>query len=291
MIRPTIVTLDEPTDAFRQSLLTGLRATTAPSAGERAAPGQDLCLAIRDKAGVMAGGLWGRFRYDWLFIELIFVPEDRRGQDLGSALLAIAEAQTRAWGGIGVWLDTFSFQARGFYERQGFVVFGEITDYPAPHSRFFLSKRLDPAGPISATHAAISSVTEPGPHHREAIAAPLEAFNDARLGGGAWPDAVVAFALQDAAGRIDGGLWGRRYYHWLIVDVLFVPDNLRGQGLGTALLARAETEARAEGCVGVWLDTFSFQAPAFYARNDYAMVGEIGDYPAPHRRLFFSKRL
>jgi GNAT superfamily N-acetyltransferase len=88
-----------------------------------------------------------------------------------------------------------------------------------------------------------------------------------------------------------GGLWAQSYYDWLFVDLLVVPKRLRGQGIGTELLGRAEAEARARGCVGVWLDTFSFQAPTFYPRHGYAVFGEIANYPAPHRRLFLSKRL
>jgi len=239
----------------------------------------------------VAGGLWGRFYYDWLFIELIFVPEDRRGQDLGSALLAMAEAQARAWGGIGIWLDTFSFQAPGFYRRHGFTVFGEITDYPGPHRRLFLSKRLDPTGPLEVTHPAIARIGEPAPHHREAIADPLSRFNDARIGGGEWPEPRLALGLRGADGRILGGLWGTSYYNWFFLDLLVLPDHLRGQGIGTALLARAEAEARARGCVGIWLDTFSFQAADYYPRHGYAVFGEIADYPGPHRRFFLSKRL
>jgi predicted N-acetyltransferase YhbS len=88
-----------------------------------------------------------------------------------------------------------------------------------------------------------------------------------------------------------GGLWGRSYYNWLFVDLLVVPDRLQGRGIGAALLGYAEAAARARGCAGVWLDTFSFQAPAYYARHGYGVFGEIADYPKPHRRLFFSKRL
>ena len=291
MDRPDIVTLPEPTEAFRRSLLPTLDAFSDPRAGNRAWPRHDLCLAIRDAAGGVAGGLWGRFHYDWLFIELIFVPEDRRGQDLGSALLAIAEGQARAWGGVGVWLDTFSFQARGFYERRGFTLFGAIADYPAPHQRFFLSKRLDPAGPRGVTHPAIERVAEPTPQYRAAISEALGAFNDARIGVGEWPDVALALALRDAAGGTLGGLLGRSYYRWLFVQILVVPDRLRGQGVGTELLDRAEAEARARACVGVWLDTFSFQAPAFYLERGYSVFGEIADHPAPHRRLFLTKRL
>jgi GNAT superfamily N-acetyltransferase len=239
----------------------------------------------------MLGGLWGRFYYDWLFIELIFVPEDRRGQDLGSALLAMAEGQARAWGAVGVWLDTFSFQARGFYERHGYAVFGEIGDYPAPHRRFFLSKRIGSLAPAARAHPAIAPVPAPPQAYREAIGAALSAFNDRAIGGGPWPDGDLALGIADPSGAVVGGLWGRSYYHWMSVTLLFVPEALRGQGVGTRLLAMAEAEARAEGCVGIWLDTFSFQAPDFYPRHGYARFGAIADYPAPHGRHFFSKRL
>ena len=299
MDRHDIVPLEEPAAAFRESLLAQHRTCSDPRAGDRVWPAQTLCLAIRDTAGAMAGGLWGDFRYDWLFIELIFVPEDRRGQNLGSALLAMAEAQARVWGAIGVWLDTFSFQARGFYERHGFAVFGEIADYPAPHRRFFLSKRLDPAGPTVATHPAIERIAEPAPHHCDAIGAPLSRFNDARLGGGAWADATLALVVRDPAvrdtdggtddGPVLGGLWARRYYNWLFLDLLVVPERLRGQGIGTELLERAEVLARAEGCIGVWLDTFSFQTPAFYTRRGYAVFGEIADHPAAQRAVVFQQ--
>jgi GNAT superfamily N-acetyltransferase len=301
MDMPDIVPLDEPTAAFRQGLLAALWTVSDPKAGQRPWPAHSLCLAIRDAAGAVAGGLYGYFRYDWLFIELIFVPEDRRGQDLGSALLAIAQAQARAWGAVGVWLDTFSFQARGFYERHGFAVFGGIADYPAPHERFFLNKRLDPAGPRAAAHPAIERIAEPAPDHREAISGALGRFNDARIGGGDWPDVPLAFALRHGeggsfggpslGGPSRGGLWGRSYYNWLFVDLLVVPEHLQGQGIGAGLLGRAEAAARARGCTGVWLDTFSFQAPAFYVRHGYEAFGEIANYPAPHRRLFLSKRL
>jgi GNAT superfamily N-acetyltransferase len=291
MDRVTISRLETPLPEQRAALLARLLAFSDPRAGARDWPALTLCLAIHGADGAVAGGLWGRFHYDWLFIELIFVPEDRRGQDLGSALLAMAEAQARDWGAIGVWLDTFSFQALGFYEKKGYAVFGEIADYPAPHRRFFLSKRLGPdrGGPVA--HPAIERVADPQPHHRSGIDTGLSGFNDARLGGGPWPDDELALAITDAAGTIIGGLWGRSYYHWLFVDLLFVPETLRGRGLGTALLARADAAARGQGCVGIWLDTFSFQAPEFYARHGYESFGAVDDYPAPHRRHFFSKRL
>lgn len=56
--------------------------------------------------------------------------------------MRLAEEEAVRRGCLGAWLDTFSFQARGFYERLGYSVFGVIEGYPPGHSRFFLKKTL-----------------------------------------------------------------------------------------------------------------------------------------------------
>ena len=291
MITSRITRVDQPTEAHRQAILQPLDAFSDPRAGDRHWPEEPICLAIRGPDGAVRGGLWGRFYYDWLFIELIFVPPDLRGQDLGTALLSMAEARARDWGAVGIWLDTFSFQARGFYEKRGFAVFAEIADYPAGHSRFFLQKRLAAGMPPAASHPLVELVPDPPRQYRDAIDAPLSAFNDSQLGGGEWPDRRHAFMLIDEAGAAIGGLWARSYYDWLHVGLLFVPESLRGQGIGRKLLALGEDEARAIGATGIWLDTFSFQAPDFYPRHGFQTIGRLDAYPGPHSRIFFTKRL
>ena len=102
-----------------------------------------LGILIKDDAGQTVGGLTAWWYYNWMFVELLFVPDTLRGQDLGTQVMAKAEAYAREHGMIGIWLDTFGFQARGFYEKLGYKVFGELPNYPDTHSRFFLQKRLD----------------------------------------------------------------------------------------------------------------------------------------------------
>ena len=109
-----------------------------------ARPHADVILSVsREDGGAPVGGLVGHVAFGWLFVRLYFLPEDLRGQGLGKELLRRAEDEARARGCIGVHLDTFSFQARGFYEKQGYAVFGALQDCPPGHTRFFLSKRLD----------------------------------------------------------------------------------------------------------------------------------------------------
>ena len=105
------------------------------------------------------------------------------------------------------------------------------------------------------------------------------------------PSAPLALVIRNPDGTIAGGLSGISYYNWLFIEFLVLPKPLRGQGLGTQLMHEAETIARGRGLTGIWLDTFSFQAPEFYQKLGYTVFGEIQDYPPGQSRFYLSKRL
>jgi GNAT superfamily N-acetyltransferase len=124
---------------------------------------------------------------------------------------------------------------------------------------------------------------------RKAILDPLVSYNDVQAGAsGHRPLAILICDSQDA---VAGGYWGRTYYGWLFTELLFVPESLRGRGIGTDLMARAEKEALARGCHHAWLDTFEFQALPFYERIGYERFGELGNYPVGFSRYFLQKAL
>ena len=136
----SIIVPDHPSEADRAAVLAPLRAYNIARAGDpRVRP---VAVLLRDAGGDPVGGLWGRCSYDWLFIELLAVPEAHRGAGHGRALMERAERIARAHGCTGIWLDTYDFQARGFYERLGFDLFGTLDDHPAGRQRFFLRKRF-----------------------------------------------------------------------------------------------------------------------------------------------------
>lgn len=113
-----------------------------------ARPHSEVILSVfREGEGAPVGGLVGYVAFGWLFIRMFFLPEDLRRQGLGRELLRRAEEEARARGCVGAHLDTFSFQARGFYEKQGYALFGTLPDCPPGHARFFLHKRLDAPPP------------------------------------------------------------------------------------------------------------------------------------------------
>jgi GNAT superfamily N-acetyltransferase len=97
--------------------------------------------------------------------------------------------------------------------------------------------------------------------------------------------------LRDGNRTCVGGLWGRLHYDWLFIEMLLVPEQLRGEGSGSRLLVKAEEFARERGCVGVWLDTHGFQAPHFYLKQGYERFGSLADHPRGFDRIFFRKYL
>lgn len=100
----------------------------------------------------------------------------------------------------------------------------------------------------------------------------------------------LAILIKDAAGQTIGGLWGTSLFRWLVVELLFVPDSCRGLGTGTAIMRRAEAVARERGCIGMWLDTYSFQAPGFYRGLGFETFGAVPDQPPGATRHFMLKR-
>jgi GNAT superfamily N-acetyltransferase len=130
----------------------------------------------------------------------------------------------------------------------------------------------------------------PDPQLRAAILAPLRAFNANWIGEPVVRPLAI-FIRDPGTDEILGGLWGQSAAGWLFVDLLFVPEHLRRQGIGARLLRDAESAAIQRGDIGVWLSTGNFQAPEFYERMGYTRFGTHDDYPRGHQTGYYAKRL
>ena len=121
------------------------------------------------------------------------------------------------------------------------------------------------------------------------IAAPLSEYN---LQNGPPPNFLkVALLVKSPDQKTVGGLWGLAAYDWLFVEYLAVPTELRRLGLGRTLMQKAEQIAIEHSCIGVWLDTFAFQALPFYEKLGYQRFGQLDDHPRGSTRYFLQKRL
>jgi GNAT superfamily N-acetyltransferase len=129
----------------------------------------------------------------------------------------------------------------------------------------------------------------PTPDVRAGIVDAIETYNTAQTGmPGDFRLLVIPVWTDDGAAA--GGLWGYTSIKWLYVDLLVVPEPMRNSGLGTRLMQMAEAEALRRGCVGAWLNTFSFQAKPFYEKLGYATFATWSDFLPGIDRDFLLKR-
>ena len=101
----------------------------------------------------------------------------------------------------------------------------------------------------------------------------------------------LCFVLRDPDDAVVGGVIGSTFWNWFHVNLMWIREDLRGQGHGVKLLTLAEEEARGRGAEHAYLDTFSFQAPEFYKKYGYRVYGELDDFPTGHRLYFMTKDL
>jgi len=118
----------------------------------------------------------------------------------------------------------------------------------------------------------------------------LAAFNTARFrpSDNKTLDVLVR---DDNSGEILGGLLGHTSYGLFFLDVFYLPEELRGAGVGSRVIGLAEDEARRRDCTAAFVYTVTFQAPGFYERHGYRRFGEVVCPPDGATRIFLSKAL
>lgn len=135
---------------------------------------------------------------------------------------------------------------------------------------------------ITVTDALQAADTEEIRNH-------LKAFNH-QFVGDILNKNIGVFALDDHGNKI-AGLTGSTVGHWLSIELLWVSEALRGEGVGKQIIQEAERQAIAAGCRYARVDTFSFQARPFYEKLGYQLQMTLHDYPVKHERYFFTKLL
>jgi len=124
---------------------------------------------------------------------------------------------------------------------------------------------------------------------RAAIFNPLIEYNKSLVGDAEYiPLNVLVHENNETT---VGGLWGHTAYGWFVIELLFLPERLRDQGVARSIVQKAESEAVDRDCWNAWVDTHEFQARGFYEHNGYTLFGELPDYPKGHARYFMRKSL
>ena len=140
-VAATLTVTDAPEAAAEAAIRDGLSDYNFDKAGYR--DHRPLAILVNDPdSGEVVGGLIGRTSFGLLYVDRFFLPEQLRKQGLGSRIIAAAEAEAIRRGCSRAVLTTLSFQAPGFYQRQGWTVLGRIECDPPGHTRFLMTKIL-----------------------------------------------------------------------------------------------------------------------------------------------------
>ena len=141
MTQPILTLTDQPTEADANVISSGLAEYNVSKTGYR--DWRPVAALLRDPdTGETLGGMAGKTSYGLLFIDMVYLPEDMRGQDIGSRLLTMMEQEGIARGCISAFLFTMTHQAPAFYARHGWTEFGRIACDPPGTARIFMTKTL-----------------------------------------------------------------------------------------------------------------------------------------------------
>ncbi len=134
-----IEVLEEASPPGADDVTAGLQAHMIEKTGNL--PRVPLTLLLRDDGNRVRGGIRGTIALCWLQVDHFWVDEALRGQGYGARLLDMAEEAARMHGAIGAQLTTSTFQAIGFYRKQGYAEIGRLKDRPLGHDRIWMAKR------------------------------------------------------------------------------------------------------------------------------------------------------
>lgn len=145
-VHVSIETDTNTVNAVRQAVNSGLYAYNDRFAGPM--ENAILTIAARDAGNTLLGGLVAGLQpgWKWMHVDRLWIDERYRRAGIGRLLLEAAEEEAQKQGCLHVGTSTFEFQARGFYEKQGYAVYGVQEDYPVGHRKFLLRKALRASG-------------------------------------------------------------------------------------------------------------------------------------------------
>lgn len=97
---------------------------------------------VDENGNIIAGCIARMYCWNVMYIDILWVDKSYRNSGIGSNLLKYVEDIAKDKGGYMIHLDTFDFQAKEFYLKYGYEIFGELRNCPENHSRFYLQKKL-----------------------------------------------------------------------------------------------------------------------------------------------------
>lgn len=258
-------------------------------------------LMAKTADGQIAGGLVGYTNWNECHCSLLATNPNCKVRGTGTALMQHVEKlahETLGCDRLG--LMTFSWQARPFYEKLGFHLFGVVEDHPKGHKKYFMEKRLSrEAPPAEATsqtvkdNALVTVTPWDLKEAEECLYKWLDEDTQSRKIDGV-PHYVLTSTSMEVLGP-DGSIVSvclfDSVWNELHVRILAVNPEKQLGGVGSAVLAHLEELGRQRGCKYITLETMSWQARPFYEKNGFKVFATQEDIPHGFSRYFLLREL
>ena len=277
--------LSEKLDAYLETVVPSAPGTPAQ---------EEIVLCVKDGEGQMIAGaivniyLWGR-----AVLSTLWTEERYRREGLGSLLLREAEGVAAEKGCRLMTLATLAFMARPFYEKHGYRVFTTNRDFPKGHEGWSMMKwlkgSLSEYVPSHNSAASACKVETGGKEEARIIHRAITRFNEENIPS-EHDEIIISKKLVDEEGRLIAGISGMAGdWNACSIDVLWVEEAYRKQGLGSYLLREVEEEAKKYGTY-IMLSEAGDWNEGFFRKNGYAIRGTLDNYPREHKCYELEKR-
>lgn len=284
-MQPILTTTQTPTPNQVRAIRAGLSAyNVAQVPALTQLPSDSFNVIYRDDDGVISGGAVCEADWGYLFIDTLWTADEARGKGIGTQIMQAAEAYALQLGLKNAYLFTADFQAKPFYERIGYEVFGVLHERPRFGKTYYMQK-------------ALSAVMPDNPHisiQNPPIQADIDILVDGLLQHADENNQSIplygnkiAVLLHDGDTLV-GGAYGGWFWDWFDLRYLWVDESVRGYGQGARIMQELFKAIRPT-LRGVVCDTASFQSLGFYQKLGFDVIGTLDNRPPNHESYFLAK--
>ena len=263
-----------PDDAIIALLREGIVGFNSKFLHEKAS--QFIIAAQNSKNDIVGGAtIWEHS--DALYIDILWVEENYRDKGVGSRLINAIVEQAKLKNIKKLFVDTYDFQASGFYIKHGFFIIGRLENYLLGHDRIYLRMNIE----IPAVEMAPPSISDDQIYVEEKfcdtianyLSTELKRYNESIVGP--YQRKPYAIYIKSQSGEVIAGIKGDVFERICSVHLMWVHENCRQQGFGKKIMLRLDKYATKMGCRFIQLDTAAFQAKAFYEKLGFSTIATL----------------
>lgn len=248
---------------------------------------------IVDSNGKIIAGCDG-YIYAWgaMYVDDMWVDEKYRRQELGSNLLQAVEKVAEERGCHVIWLGTWDFQAKPYYEKHGYKVYCTLNDCPVGHTDYNLYKIVNKNAPKRACKPIDYQILDGDEDDCDFICGQLDEGYNAKHLDKKHEYIKINRKLVNEKGEVVAAIMaGNDEIDVAWIWKIWVDEKYRNQGLGTLLIKHFEKKAKEKGATKILSEEIYDWNIGFFLKNGYKIAGELKALPKGHSFFIIEKDL